>query len=244
MFLDQPTYLFPVPGRPDVETAKFHECDDAISASDLFAPHPHADAGTVSDPESQSAEGNVDNQGVVDETTLPTGTALERLNAYMNADFVKIDQDQNGTLSKSELEGSLATMTNKDEMQLLSWMGNNIEALQKLGDRQSGFSLEDLGGLDRAVNQGTGDIGFALRNVDWLVRGGISAAGSYGSAAAAKAFFNIPTSNKAALGYTLASFVGLTAIDTAGYYLFDRPKIDKAINELSGLTDLAANLSK
>ncbi|MBX9952238.1 MAG: hypothetical protein K2Y39_23895 [Candidatus Obscuribacterales bacterium] len=220
--IDQPHFLFPPEGRPDMIQAQVRECTDSL----------HSEAYSV--PE-VAAETPVEQTVSEDGASAVSGTPVERLYTYMSADFTTLDKDQNGSLDSKELEASLSSRTNTDELQILSWMSKNLNALEHLGDRESGLSMNDLAGLNTAINKGSGDIGLAFRNTDWFARGASSAVGGMGGTFAMAKIEKTAFSMKGALGLTAAVFGGLTAIDAIGYYMFDKPKLDKALAELNEL---------
>lgn len=158
-----------------------------------------------------------------------TGTSVERLGSYIKQNFAWLDADADGSLTDKELQVSLASTVNRDEMQMLSWMNKNIDALQFLGDLKAGVSNKDLDGLNRANEEGTGSLGFALRDYD-LFYGGIGSvtgAALYGWLSKA--------SNLRKAGVAAFILAGSAAVHAGIYYLKDRPKIDSAIDELKGL---------
>ena len=217
--LDQPQFLFPVEGRPDLLAAPVQECTEPLQTEAYSVPG----ETPVEEP---AAEGS---------SIAASGTPVERLYTYMSSDFTTLDTDRSGILDRNELEASLASRTNADELQILSWMSKNLNALEHLGDKQSGLSMNDLAGLNTAINKGSGDIGLAFRNTDWLARGASSAVGGMGGNFALAKIEKTAFSMKGALGWTAAVFGGLTAIDAIGYYMFDKPKLDKALAELNEL---------
>lgn len=254
--LDQPGFLFPVEGRPDLLPAQLGECQGDALHSDAYSFDPAA-APTTSDDSANSVEsgqsgasGELSETGELGENSTPSGetvvaqgTSVERLYAYLSSDFNRFDSNQDKKLDAKELEASLATTTNTDELMLLSWMGKNIDGLQKLGDRDSGISMEDLAGLNTAINKGTGDLGLAFRHTDWLARGGSSAVGGLGGAFLGSKLTSTAFSMKSAAGFGAAVFGTLSAIDAIGYYMFDKPKLDQALKELNDIPDPNANRS-
>jgi hypothetical protein len=220
--IDQPHFLFPVEGRPDLIGAPVQECTDSLNSEAYSVPE-----GAAETP----VEPSVSEDGAI----AASGTPVERLYTYMSSDFTTLDTDRSGILDSNELEASLASRTNADELQILSWMSKNLNALEHLGDRQSGLSMNDLAGLNTAINKGSGDIGLAFRNTDWFARSAGSAVGGMGGTFAMAKIEKTAFSMKGALGLTAAVFGGLTTIDAIVYYMFDKPKLDKALTELNEL---------
>lgn len=248
--LDQPGFLFPEEGRPDLLPAQLKECEDNTLHTEAYqfdaepgvAPVTEGADETLPSGESvESAELAESEQS--EATVAASGSSVDRLYSYLSSDFGSIDSNKDGKLEKKELDDSLATMTNKDELQLLAWMGKNLDALEKLGDKESGISMNDLAGLNTAINKGTDDIGFAFRNTDWLNRGTSSVVGGMGGAFALAKLEKTAFSVKGGLGWTAAVFGGLTAIDAIGYYIFDKPKLDQALKELNEIPTANANRS-
>lgn len=254
--LDQPGFLFPVEGRPDLLPAQPGECKGDALHSEAYFFDPAA-APTTSDESANSVEsgesgasgelseagGSGESSTPSGETVVTSGTSVDRLYAYLSRDFNKFDSNQDKKLDAKELEASLAATTNSDELMLLSWMSKNMDALQKLGDRDSGISMEDLAGLNTAINKGTGDLGLAFRHTDWVARGGSSVVGGLGGAFLGAKLTSTAFSIKSAAGFGAAVFGTLSAIDAIGYYMFDKPKLDQALKELNAIPVPNANRS-
>ncbi len=162
-----------------------------------------------------------------------TGAPLERFNAIVIRNFVRLDSDRDGSITEKELQGRRVSMVNKDELQMLAWLNKNIGSLEYLGDFKPGFGRKDLDGFNRANEQGSGSLKFALRDYDVLFGaiGSVAGGGIYG-------WLTQASSLKKA-GAAALIFAGSAAVHAGIYYLKDRPKIDCAINELNGLPNLA-----
>ncbi len=217
--LDEPKFLFSWSG--DLRQFQEFEESDNLQGSRMAMPESPA--------------------GAFDEAPEPVTesprTGLERLNLYMENDFARLDADQDGLLNRQEIEHSEAVLTSLDEVGVLAWMSSNMEALEKLGDKESGISLKDIDSFNKVAETGTGDIAFAFRHADWMTRTTSSFAGGFGGALVARKFFDFPVTTKSALGWTAALFGAMGAADAIGYYCFEKPKIDKAISELNLLPD-------
>lgn len=238
--LDQPGFLFPVEGRPDLLPAQLKECEENTLHTEAYQFDAETGVAPVADVEDETVTSgeSVESAQLAapepsEETVAASDSSVDRLYTYLSSDFVSIDSNQDGKLEKKELDDSLATMTNKDELQLLSWMSKNLGALEKLGDKESGITMNDLAGLNTAINKGTDDIGFAFRNTDWLNRGTSSVVGGMTGAFALAKIEKTAFSVKGGLGWTAAVLGSLTAIDAIGYYMFDKPKLDQALKELN-----------
>lgn len=233
--LDRPQFLFSVDGRTDIDQAQLHECSNPLASEGFFLGEPEPSVA-AENPQVEPASPVSPQEVRADleaATPVASGTSLERLYSYLSTDFKRFDLDQNGCLGKIELESALSTKTNSDELALLSWMGKNFDALQKLGDKHSEISMDDLDGLNTAIDKGTGDIGLAFRNTKWLERGLASVSSGM---IAGKLYANLQKSafsGKVAGAYGLGAFAFLSACDAVGYYLFDKPNIDRAVKELN-----------
>jgi hypothetical protein len=163
---------------------------------------------------------------------LKGNSPIDRLSAYVAADFIHLDLDKSGALSSEELQKGIASAKSQDERQMLSWLNTNLGTLERLGDNQRSFSMRDLGMVQQAEMRGTGGLYFAFGTTNWANRIGGLALGT----ALARDAMNL--SRTGTLGLFAAAIACTSAISAGWYYWHDRPKIDKAIAGLNALPNL------
>lgn len=157
---------------------------------------------------------------------------IDRLSAYVAADFIHLDLDKSGALSSEELQKGIASAKSQDERQMLSWLKDNLGTLERLGDNERNFSMRDLGMVQQAETLGTGGLDFAFGTTNWANRIGGLALGT----ALARDAMNL--SRTGTLGVFAAAIACTSAISAGWYYWHDRPQIDRAIAGLNALPNL------
>lgn len=156
------------------------------------------------------------------------GSALEQTNAYFNRQFRILDANHNGQISKEEVQERLKTATCANEMRVLSWLDKHMKTVGKLGDEKSGFSMEDLRAFDDAAKNGTGNLKWALKDINFSGKAFGAVAGPY----IANKILSAGMSGREMLMMGAFYFGATTAIDIGWYYAFDRGKIDNAVQDL------------
>lgn len=167
-------------------------------------------------------------------TTCPddtnSGSSLDRTNAFFKEHFRAIDGNHDGQISQEEVNGRLKTATCSNELRALSWLDKHMKAVGKLGDDTAGFSMEDLRAFNDAAQNGTGNIKWALKDINFIGRAIGSAAGPY----IASRLLGRGMSTKEMLTMGALYFGVSTAVDIGWYYFVDRGKINEAIGDLNG----------